>query len=347
MSRPFTIQGTPFFRHHIVCSLLSGRPVVFENIRSDSQEVGLKEYEVGFLRLVDKLTNGTSMEIDETGTRVKIKPGVIVGGRVEHLCSLQRGVGYMVEALLLLAPFAKKQMEVTLHGITNNQDDIGVDILRTNSITLLKYFGVDASLRIKKRGAAPQGGGEVLFSCQPIRRLETIDLSERGKVKRVRGVGFSCRTSPDLVNRAISSAKGLLLKLLPDVFIAADHFTGEDAGRSPGYGLTLVAESTSDASCGLSEELTCDASAMEKQVSAEEIGIAAAKLLLDQIKRGGCVDSHHQHTALILMALSPDTITNVRLGPLTGAGDCALSLCREFFGVSFSSKVLLFFAILF
>eukprot|EP00754_Rhynchopus_humris_P012765 Rhum_TRINITY_DN14303_c3_g2::Rhum_TRINITY_DN14303_c3_g2_i1::g.80009::m.80009/K11108/RCL1; RNA 3'-terminal phosphate cyclase-like protein len=338
MGRTYVVQGTAFFRHHLVCSLLSGRAVSFENIRTEGQSVGLKEYEVSFLRLIDRVTNGTAIEIDETGTKVKVKPGVVTGGFAEHTCSLQRGVGYFLEPLAILAPFAKKPMDVTLTGITNNQEDIGVDTFRTVTLPLLKQFGVDASLRIKKRGIAPGGGGEVVFTSQTVRRLESVDLTERGKVKRVRGVAFCCRTSPDLVNRAISTAKGLLLKLLPDVFIASDHFTGEDSGKSPGYGLTLVAESTSDAALGLSEELTCDSSAMDKQVSAEEVGLAAAKLLLDQVKKGGCVDSHHQHTTLILMALSPDSITNARLGPLTPAGEAAQELCREFFSVTFSSK---------
>eukprot|EP01064_Diplonema_japonicum_P002248 TRINITY_DN11434_c0_g1_i1.p1 TRINITY_DN11434_c0_g1~~TRINITY_DN11434_c0_g1_i1.p1 ORF type:complete len:381 (+),score=67.92 TRINITY_DN11434_c0_g1_i1:45-1145(+) len=339
MSKAFTVQGTSYMRHHIVAAVLAGRSIVFDNIRPEGEEVGLKEYEVSFLKLLDLVTNGTKMEINETGTRLKIKPGVITGGKVTHQCSLTRGVGYYIEPLALLAPFSKKDMEVTLQGVTNNQLDIGVDTLRTVTIPLFRKFGVEAAIRIKKRGTDPNGGGEVIFSSQTVRKIQTIDLTTRGKIKRVRGVGFTCRTSPDLVNRAISTAKGLLLKLLPDVFIAADHFSGEDAGKSPGYGLTLVAESNSEDCVGLSEELACDITAMQKQVTAEEIGTAAAKLLLDQVKRGGCVDSHHQATALLLMAVSPEEISRVRFGQLTPAGEKCIEICRELLSVTFTSKV--------
>jgi RNA 3'-terminal phosphate cyclase-like protein len=35
------------------------------------------------------------------------------------------------------------------------------------------------------------------------------------------------------------------LQLLADVYIFTDHMTGPSAGASPGYGITLVAETTS------------------------------------------------------------------------------------------------------
>lgn len=35
--------------------------------RESTEEPGLKEYEVSFLQLVDKLTNGTKLQIDVTG----------------------------------------------------------------------------------------------------------------------------------------------------------------------------------------------------------------------------------------------------------------------------------------
>jgi hypothetical protein len=36
------------------------------------------------LRLLDKLTNGTSIEINETGTSLRYAPGVLQGGVLEH-----------------------------------------------------------------------------------------------------------------------------------------------------------------------------------------------------------------------------------------------------------------------
>ena len=41
---------------------------------------------------------------------------------------------------------------------------------------------------------------------------------------------FAMRVSPSLANRLIETAKGLLLKFLPDVYIYVDHQKGGNAG---------------------------------------------------------------------------------------------------------------------
>ena len=88
-------------------------------------------------------------------------------------------------------------------------------------------------LKIQRRGSAPGGGGQVLFRC-PIRRaLRAQQFQDQGKIKRIRGVAWATRVSPAVANRMIESAKGVLLKFIPDVYIYADHFTGSKSGKSP------------------------------------------------------------------------------------------------------------------
>lgn len=79
------------------------------------------EYEVNLLRLIDKITNGTTLEINETGTEFYFMPGALIGGQLDHDCCKQRAIGYYLELVLALAPFCKKAMNITLCGITNNQ----------------------------------------------------------------------------------------------------------------------------------------------------------------------------------------------------------------------------------
>lgn len=53
-------------------------------------------------------------------------------------------------------------------------------------------------------------------------------------VKRIRGTACSVRVSPAIANRIIDSAKSVLLKFLPDVYIYSDHCKGAASGKSPG-----------------------------------------------------------------------------------------------------------------
>ena len=65
------------------------------------------------------------------------------------------------------------------------------------------------------------------------------------------------RVSPQSSNRMVDGARSVLNNLLADVYIFTDHMTGPEAGQSPGYGLMLVAETTTG--CFISAECTANA----------------------------------------------------------------------------------------
>ena len=60
------------------------------------------------------------------GTSLFYHPGLLVGGTLEHDCSRQRSIGYFLEPLMMLAPFAKKPIHITLQGLTNGPLDLSV-----------------------------------------------------------------------------------------------------------------------------------------------------------------------------------------------------------------------------
>lgn len=60
------------------------------------------------------------------GTSVLLKPGVITGGEVTHDCPLSRSIGYFLEPLVAIAPFAKTRVHMTLKGITTDDKDLSV-----------------------------------------------------------------------------------------------------------------------------------------------------------------------------------------------------------------------------
>ena len=55
----------------------------------------------------------------------------------------------------------------------------------------------------------------------------------------------------------VDGARSVLNDLLADVYIFTDHMTGPEAGQSPGYGLMLVAETTTG--CFINAECTANA----------------------------------------------------------------------------------------
>jgi len=324
-------KGSAQFRQRIVFATLSGRAVRIDDIRAGEDQVGLKDYEASFLRLLEKVVNGCEIVINETGTAMRYRPGIIVGGSgLVHECGTSRAISYFAQPLMMLAPFAKAPLSITLRGVTNASGDVGIDALRTVTLPLLTHFGLSEglALHVNKRGAPPDGGGEVHLQMSIVRELTPCDLVEAGLVKRVRGVAYGAKVSPQILNRLVDSSRAVLNNFLPDVWVYTDLFKGKTSGASAGFALTLVAETTSGAL--VSAEVVGAGGVMP-----EDVGTRAAEALLEQIGEAGAVDASHQSMALTLMALTPEDVSRVRLGALTPFTIEVLRLLKDFFGLTF------------
>ncbi|KAI0726650.1 18S rRNA biogenesis protein [Fomitopsis betulina] len=323
-------SGHLHLRNRLVLSILSGKAVKIDRIRSEDKNPGLRDYEVSLLRLLERITNGTIIEISVTGTAILLKPGVIVGGAVTHECPLSRSIGYFLEPVIMLAPFSKKPLQLTLRGITSDDRDLSVDLIRTVTLPQLQLFGVSdgLELRIKKRGSPPLGGGEVQYLCPAVKQLKTINFVERGKVKRIRGISHAVRVNPQFSNRMIEVSRSVLNRYIPDIYIYSDVYKGEDSGKSPGYGLSLLAESTTGA-------IHCAEALSEPGVAPEDIALLASRALLQEIQRGGCVDSHHQILVLLFMVLGSEDVGRCRMSEPTARTIQFLRDVKEAFGTTF------------
>jgi RNA 3'-terminal phosphate cyclase-like protein len=72
-----------------------------------------------------------TVQLTRLGTAILVKPGIISGGQVVHECPLSRSIGYFLEPIIMLAPFSKKQLALTLRGITTDDKDLSVRLFYT------------------------------------------------------------------------------------------------------------------------------------------------------------------------------------------------------------------------
>jgi len=311
-------NGCNFLRQRLVLSTLTSKPVKISKIRFKEDDPGIRDFESSLLRLMDKITNGSKIEVNETGTDLSFLPGILSGGRVEHDCGTEHSIGYFLEVLVALGPFCKNPLHATLTGVTNNQTDPSVDLIKASVLPVLRKFVLDdegLELKVVKRGAAPEGGGQVVFKCPVKRQLKPVQVVDQGKIKRIRGTAWAVRVSPSVPNRVVEATKGVLLKFIPDVYIYTDHFTGSKSGKSPGFGLTLSAETNTGVI--LSAEVCSNPSGSGSPTVPEELGVLGAKMLLEEIFRGGCADSASQSLVALFMSMGPTDVSKFLIGPLS------------------------------
>ncbi|XVF19621.1 hypothetical protein REPUB_Repub11eG0126500 [Reevesia pubescens] len=122
--------------------------------------------------------------------------------------------------------------------------------------------------------------------------------TNEGMFKRIRGVAFTTRGTVQLGNEMIYAARFIFNRLLPNVYITSDYRKRSVAANSPGYGISLVAETTFG--CCNSADTTVsyprgeesgdvEGEAKKELIPAADVGQQIASLLLE-IEKGGVVD---------------------------------------------------------
>jgi RNA 3'-terminal phosphate cyclase-like protein len=71
----------------------------------------------------------------------------------------------------------------------------------------------------------------------------------------------------------------------------------------------------------------------------EDLGKRSASLLLQEIYAGGCIDTSAQSFALLMMCLTPEDVSRIRLGQLSKYTIMSLRLYKEAFGVEFKLRL--------
>jgi RNA 3'-terminal phosphate cyclase-like protein len=356
--------------HRLVLSTLTGRPIHISQIRSSSPtNPGLAPHEISFLRLLEAITNGSSLQISYTGTTFTYSPGLITGtvaglgasgDVIEHIlpATCTRGVSYFLLPLCLLAPFSTAPLNVRFSGpgvITSatQTGDMSVDSVRTAILPLYESFGIlsaKVELRILQRscaGPGGKGGGgvvELRFASQ-VRLPKTLHLNRSpGRIRRVRGVAYCTGVSASGNARMIHAARRVLNPLVSDVHIAAQYdqaplvSAGDKADPKAkkrtgvGFGLSLVAEGGT-----VGTLYSADVAAPpEGGVTAEDIGKQCAYQLLETISQGGCVTRAGATTVLTLMAMGSEDVGRLRIGRDVVGTEEVLGLARDLkvFGAS-------------
>ncbi|KAL1356567.1 hypothetical protein HN51_008566 [Arachis hypogaea] len=346
------LKGSQSFRQRLLLATLSSTPIIIDDIRADETWPGLHNHEISLLRLFETVSDDCLVQINETGTKLKYKPGIIMGGTQHrpHDCGVSRSIAYFLEPLILLGLFAKKPLTITLKGITNDFKDPSVDTFKSTALPMLKRFGVPAeglSLKIESRGVPPNGGGEVVLSLPVVQSLSAVNWTEEGFVKKIRGITFSTKVSAQFENSMIRAARGIFNPLLSDVHIFTDHRSGPQAGNSPGYGISLVAETTTG--CLISADTAVSHARHEETAGLEDdskkdlmppedVGCGIANILLGEIAQGGVVDSTHQGLLFLLCALCPQDFSKIRVGKLSQHGIETLRNIRDFLNLKFVIK---------
>ena len=335
------LQGSNLFRLKIAYSFILNRPIKLSNIRPDSTNPGMTQYEISFLKLVSEISNGTKININQTGTGFTLIPGTITNNYGDELvfeCDKSRCITYYAEGLIPICLYGKESLHIKLKGITNNLIDNSVDSFKMSTCVLLQKLivGDTVEFKINKRGVLPNGTGEVYFKIPIITGLAPFDWINEGKIKRIRGVAFTSKLPSSFTTQMIDTCRGVLNNFIPDVWIAVDNYKDKELDKiSPGYGISITAETKEG--FALSTDLMNDKEDLTK--NANDISKECSIKFLNDVYKSGCTNCHNQGLFLFLMALSEKNyVSYMKIGKLSEHTKQVLRLIYKLFGVKFNIR---------
>jgi RNA 3'-terminal phosphate cyclase (ATP) len=149
---------------------------------------------------------------------------------------------------------------------------------------ILKKMGIDLQLRIIRPGYVPTGEGIIELKVHPVKsHIDSISLTNQGKLMKIRGYALSSHLKPQRVSeRMANSALKYLKDLSEDIHIETCY---DETAKQKGAALAIFAYT--DTGCILGSDL-----AGAPGRTSEEIGKKVALELIKDIKTNATVDRY-------------------------------------------------------
>ena len=278
--------GGQILRTALGLSALLGRGVEIERIRAGRDKPGLRPQHLAGIRALAQIA-GAKVEGDEIGSQsLSFSPNKVKGGVYRINVAAERGsagaVTLVLQVLLLPLCFSSSSSEVTLLGGTHVPWSPPFHYLSMILLPTLARMGVCCEAEIMKWGWYPRGGGMIRVKIVPVGELQSIDLSTRGRPRRIFGISAISNLPNHIALRQKERVHQRIkerLRLVPDIKIM-------DNAPSPGQGTVLFLALESEG--GLS-----GFSALGRRGKrAEEVADEAVDQLFEHIDSEGCIDPH-------------------------------------------------------
>lgn len=334
----FTIDGSlmegggQILRMAIAFSALFRKPVRVINIRAGRSNPGLRPQHLTGITLVKDICGGRLEQAFIGSTEVTLYPGPIRGGDFSADTGTAGSVVLMLQVALPCLLFADSPSVLRLRGGTNADMAPQIDYTLSVFLPVARKFGASCDIKVVKRGYFPKGGGLVEVRVEPAGSLNPVTLTDPGRIVKITGRSFVAGVLPVKVAHVMAdTAAAIIREQLPSVSISVERVKESEANAfGTGNGIVLWAES----STGLRRA----GSALGKRgVSAEAVGEAAARELLEEVEHDVCVDSHLQDQLIVFMALANGT-SQVLCGPLTLHTETAIHVAHQLTQAKFKSS---------
>ena len=315
--------GGQLLRMAISYSEILGEPITVYKIRAKRRDPGLKPQHLTTLQTAADITNAETSGAILGSQEITFAPESIHGGDYTIDIGTAGSISLLLQCINPILWYADTPSNLSIKGGTAVNWSPPIPFLQQVVYKAFQSMGVNTSLKVKRHGFYPKGGGEISQTTQPVKTLQPLS-PKKPVIKKINGISL-CGALPEHVAvRQANSAKKLLNELRQKTNIKP--ITADPAPLSPGSFVVLWCE-------GSDIYLGADSLGARGKPS-EVVGNEAASNLITELNTGAQVDKHSTDH-LILPASLADGESIFRTSEITLHTLTAIKIAETFTDTKF------------
>ncbi len=318
--------GGQILRTAVAFSVILGKPVRVDRIRSGREVPGLKRQHLSVLEVFAEVFGGTLTGATVGSSEVTFVPGKQRTRAVSLEMGTAASITLVLQAVVPAVALTRSHLSLELSGGTDVPWSPTFDYFERVARKAYESAGISFRLAARRRGYYPRGGGRATASIEPCASLSSLHLTEPPEVPGAMLVSRCASLPAHVAGRQFASAAEFLER--SGVPVLSKEISNEEAD-SPGSSVLVY-------HVGDSHLIGADGIGARGR-PAEEVGRGAASKFVTATKSGGCLDENLADMVLPLMALAPRP-SEVSVPVVTSHLESGMRLASQFTGCRWSAE---------
>jgi len=288
-------QGGQVLRTALSLSAITQENFKISNIRAKRNNPGLQAQHLNAVNIMKEICNAEVRGNQLNSKELIFMPNEIISKDLKIDIKTAGSVTLVFQTILPLCLKFNKKIKIEVIGGTDVSFSPPIDSIESVFLRLVKKFNVNFSLEVIKRGFYPKGNGNVIFQIEPCKKINNVELIERGNYIRTDlfSIASNSLKERNVVERQIESFKKNYNK---EIGIVVDKYVD-----------TLSPGSIVHAHCHFSNTIIGAECLGERGKSSEDVGKEAALNLINEYNSRACVDKRTIDQLMIYMGLSKNS----------------------------------------
>ncbi|MCA9090840.1 MAG: RNA 3'-terminal phosphate cyclase [Planctomycetaceae bacterium] len=174
--------GGQIVRSSLALSLVTGRPVVIQDIRAGRSKPGLMRQHLTAVNAATQIGNAQVTGAEIGSRSLTFVPQQPTAGEYQFSIGTAGSTTLVLQTILPALLLAEGPSRVVLEGGTHNQWAPPFDFLQRAYLPLINRMGPRVTVELERHGFYPAGGGRFVVEIEPSATLHGFDLLERGEL---------------------------------------------------------------------------------------------------------------------------------------------------------------------